>query len=131
MGGPFPKNRVATGSLLATRTLQFTVNNSGVREGAQESVAVQTPELSEEQWLSVGQNPVNTEVVVRLSGRVGQAVELSLTNLQGQTIQQRSVVLNSLQQYEVLNVAQAASGLYILKGLKENQAKTLKVVKMP
>lgn len=27
VGGPFPKNRVATGALLATRTLQFTVSS--------------------------------------------------------------------------------------------------------
>jgi hypothetical protein len=130
VGGPFPKNRVATGPLLATRTLQFTIG-SATREGANEQAAALTSELKEESWLSVGQNPVSTEVVVRLSGKPGQSVELSLTNLQGQTIQQRNVVLTSMQQYEVLNVAQAASGMYVLKGLKDNQAKTLKVVKMP
>ncbi|MFN8346834.1 MAG: proprotein convertase P-domain-containing protein [Spirosomataceae bacterium] len=130
VGGPFPKNRVATGPLLATRTLQFTLVNPP-RVGVDESVAVETAELKEEAWLSVGQNPVSTEVVVRLSGKIGQTIDLSLTNLQGQTIQQRSVVLNSVQQYEVLNVAQAASGMYILKGLKAGEAKTLKVVKMP
>ncbi|MFN8346836.1 MAG: S8 family serine peptidase [Spirosomataceae bacterium] len=130
VGGPFPKNRVATGALLATRTLQFTLGTS-TRQGVEEALAVSPTELTEEAWLSVGQNPVNTEVLVRLSGKVGQQIDLSLTNLQGQTIQQRSVVLNSVQQYEVLNVAQAASGMYILKGLKAGEAKTLKVVKMP
>ncbi|MFN8346835.1 MAG: pre-peptidase C-terminal domain-containing protein [Spirosomataceae bacterium] len=130
VGGPFPKNRVAAGALLATRTLQFTLSSS-IRQGVEEAVGVSPWELAEEQWLSVGQNPVNTEVVVRLSGKIGQTIDLSLTNLQGQTIQQRSVVLNSVQQYEVLNVAQAASGMYILKGLKAGEAKTLKVVKIP
>ncbi|MFN8348765.1 MAG: choice-of-anchor Q domain-containing protein [Spirosomataceae bacterium] len=130
VGGPFPKNRVATGPLLATRTLQFTVVNPP-RVGVDESLAVETTKLKEEAWLSVGQNPVSTEVVVRLSGKVGQQIDLSLTNLQGQTIQQRSVVLSSVQQYEVLNVAQAASGLYILKGMKENLTETVKVIKMP
>ncbi|MFN8346838.1 MAG: M36 family metallopeptidase [Spirosomataceae bacterium] len=130
VGGPFPKNRVATGALLATRTLQFTLGTS-TRQGVEEALAVSPTELTEEAWLSVGQNPVNTEVVVRLSGKVGQTVELSLTNLQGQTVQQRSVVLSSVQQYEVLNVTQAASGMYVLKGVKDNQAKTFKVVKMP
>jgi hypothetical protein len=128
VGGPFPKNRVATGALLATRTLQFTLS-SAIREGVKEPVAVQTPELSEEQWLSVGQNPVSSEVIVRLSGRVGQQVDLSLTNLQGQPIVQRKIVLNSVQQYEVLNVTQIPSGMYILKGHKDNLIKTIKVVK--
>ncbi|MFN8347476.1 MAG: T9SS type A sorting domain-containing protein [Spirosomataceae bacterium] len=123
-GGPFPKNRVAIGSLLATRTLQFTLSSS-MREGVPENEV----ELSEESWLSIGQNPVNNEVVVRLSGHAGQSVELSLMNLQGQPIQQRSVVLNSVQQYEVLDVAQAASGMYLLQAVKNNQVKTLKVVK--
>ncbi|MFN8346837.1 MAG: HYR domain-containing protein [Spirosomataceae bacterium] len=129
VGGPFPKNRVATGPLLATRTLQF-ILGSAIRQGVEETSAVSPADLTEEAWLSVGQNPVSTEVVVRLSGKIGQTIDLSLTNLQGQTIQQRSVVLNSVQQYEVLNVAQAASGMYILKGVKGNQAKTLKVVKL-
>ena len=33
VGGPFPKNRIATGSLLASRTLQFTLKNPSVRVG--------------------------------------------------------------------------------------------------
>ncbi|MFN8347475.1 MAG: proprotein convertase P-domain-containing protein [Spirosomataceae bacterium] len=130
VGGPFPKNRVATGALLATRSLQFTITNP-LREGVAETVAVSPSELNEEAWMSVGQNPVNTEVVVRLSGRVGQSIDLALVNLQGQPVQQRSVVLNSVQQYEVLNVSQAASGMYVLKAVRDNQVKTLKVVKMP
>ncbi|MFN8347474.1 MAG: M36 family metallopeptidase [Spirosomataceae bacterium] len=130
VGGPFPKNRVATGALLATRILQFTVGNS-IRSGVTEEIATapELTELKEEQWVSIGQNPVSTEVVVRLSGKVGQSVELSLVNLQGQPIQQRSVILNSVQQYEVLNVEKAASGMYVLKAVKDAQVKTLKVVK--
>jgi hypothetical protein len=110
--------------------LQFTLGSAPIREGVEESKGLADKELNEEQWLSVGQNPVSTEVVVRLSGKPGQSVELSLTNLQGQTVQQRSAILGSVQQYEVLNVVQAASGLYILKGVKDNQVKTLKVVKI-
>ncbi|MFN8346896.1 MAG: CHRD domain-containing protein [Spirosomataceae bacterium] len=126
VGGPFPKNRVATGALLATRSLQFTLGNAEGRQGVEETMTG----LNEESWLSIGQNPVSTEMVVRLSGRVGQTIELSLVNLQGQPIQQRSVVLNAVQQYEVLNVDKAAAGLYILKGVKDTQIKTLKVVKV-
>ncbi|MFN8345172.1 MAG: glycine-rich protein [Spirosomataceae bacterium] len=131
VGGPFPKNRIATGALLATRTLQFTVSEGGQngREGIAESHSSAENELNETQWLSMGQNPVSTEVVVRLSGRIGQQVELSLMNLQGQPVQQRTVVLHAVQQYEVLNVERAAEGLYLLKAVKDNQVKTLKVVK--
>jgi hypothetical protein len=132
VGGPFPQNRVATGALLATRTLQFTISSS-IRSGVTEEVttAPELTELKEEQWVSIGQNPVSTEVVVRLSGKVGQSIDLALVNLQGQPVQQRSVVLNSVQQYEVLNVSQAVSGMYVLKAVRDNQVKTLKVVKMP
>ncbi|MFN8345170.1 MAG: choice-of-anchor Q domain-containing protein [Spirosomataceae bacterium] len=129
VGGPFPKNRVAAGPLLATRTLQFTITAAPIREGINENQATLTPELGETQWVSIGQNPVRTEVAVRLSGWVGQRVEMSLTNLQGQTVVQRSVVLHSVQQYEILNVAEIPSGMYILKVLKDNLVKTIKVVK--
>jgi plasmid maintenance system antidote protein VapI len=99
------------------------------REGIADNKASAENELNEVQWLSLGQNPVSTEVVVRLSGRIGQSIELSLMNLQGQPVQQRTVVLNAVQQYEVLNVEKAAEGLYLLKAVKDNQVKTLKVVK--
>jgi hypothetical protein len=127
VGGPFPKNRVATGSLLATRTLEFTVANpsSLVRVAA----GLET-EFKEDNWLNIGQNPVNEEVIVRLSGKMGEEIQLALVNLQGQPIQQKSIRLSSGQQDEVLNVRNVTSGLYILKAVKGDRAKTIKVVKV-
>ena len=129
IGGPFPKNRLATGALLATRSLQFTIGSLPERKGVAESVMAINEELTEEQWLSVDQNPVNTEVTVRLSGRKGQSIELSLVNLQGKFIHQRSFQLTSAQQSEVIPMGHAASGLYILKAVKGDKVKSLKVIK--
>jgi hypothetical protein len=50
--------------------------------------------------------------------------------LQGQPIQQKSIRLSSGQQDEVLNVRNVTSGLYILKAVKGDRAKTIKVVKV-
>lgn len=124
VGGPFPKNRIATGSLLATRSLQFTVATGGTRQGIEELTA-----LSEENWVSIFQNPVSDEVVVRISGKVGEEVNLGLVNLQGQSLQRRIVKLSSPQQYEVLNVRSFNAGMYVLKATKGDQIKTIKVVK--
>lgn len=124
VGGPFPKNRIATGSLLATRSLQFTVATGGTRQGIEELTA-----LSEENWVSIFQNPVSDEVVVRISGKVGEEVNLGLVNLQGQSLQHRIVKLSSPQQYEVLNVRSFNAGMYVLKATKGDQIKTIKVVK--
>ncbi|MEZ4903406.1 MAG: T9SS type A sorting domain-containing protein [Spirosomataceae bacterium] len=80
-------------------------------------------------WLTIFQNPVSDEIVVRLSGTVGEEVSLGLVNLQGQTVQSRAVKLSSPQQYEVLNVRQQNAGMYILKAIKGDKVKTIKVVK--
>ena len=127
VGGPYPKNRVPVGALLATRTLKFTVGNPvGLRQGV-ESIG---SELSEANWVMVVQNPVSEEVMVKLSGKVGEEIGLSLVNLQGQSIQQRSVKLSTVDQAEVLNIRNAPSGLYILKAIKGDKVKTIKVVKV-
>jgi hypothetical protein len=127
VGGPYPKNRVPVGALLATRTLEFTVGNPvGLRQGV-ESIG---SELSEAHWVMVVQNPVSEEVMVKLLGKVGEEIGLSLVNLQGQSIQQRSVKLSTVDQAEVLTIRNAPSGLYILKAIKGDKVKTIKVVKV-
>jgi subtilisin family serine protease/subtilisin-like proprotein convertase family protein len=126
VGGPFPKNRVVAGSLLASRTLQFTVGTSATRIGIAGELA--TP-ADEKEWLSIGQNPVNEQLEVRLSGKVDEEVELTVVNLQGQSLYQRSLKLTSSQQSEVISMRHSASGLYILKAVKGDKVKTLKVIK--
>ena len=67
---------------------------------------------------------------MRLSGKVGEEIELALVNMQGQSIQQRGLKLSSVEQSEVLNIRKSSSGLYILKAIKGNKVKTIKVVKI-
>ncbi|MEZ4902968.1 MAG: hypothetical protein R2822_15050 [Spirosomataceae bacterium] len=80
VGGPFPKNRVAVGGLLATRSLQFSISNS-TRQGVDE-LSINHLELIEKNWVDIFQNPVSEEIVLRLSGKIGDDVELALINLQ-------------------------------------------------
>ena len=135
-GGPFPKNRVPAGMLLATRTLDFTVGSQqsivvGPSHGGRQAVVGNEQWVVDSgQWVVVAQNPVNEEVVVRVLGKVGEEVELALVNLQGQTIQHRGLKLTSSEQNEVLNVRHAPTGLYILKAIKGDKVKTIKVVKV-
>jgi hypothetical protein len=82
-----------------------------------------------EPWAVVLQNPVKDEVVVRVLGKVGEEVALSLVNLQGQSIQKRSVKLSTVDQAEVLNIGNTPSGLYILKAIKGDKVKTFKIIK--
>ncbi|MEZ4903720.1 MAG: T9SS type A sorting domain-containing protein [Spirosomataceae bacterium] len=126
VGGPFPKNRVSVGGLLATRSLQFTIGTGGTRQGIE---VLSLNSLAELNWASIFQNPVSDEIVVRLSGTVGEEVSLGLVNLQGQTVQTRQLKLSSPQQYEVLNVGGQNAGMYILKAIKGDKVKTIKVVK--
>jgi len=133
VGGPFPKNRVAVGTLLATRSLQFTVTTpSNGRDGVMENETLTTQDqiLKTQDWLTIFQNPVSEEIVLQLSGQVGEEVSLGLVNLQGQTIQSRSIKLTSPQQYEVLSVRTQNEGMYILKAIKGEKIKTIKVLKV-
>ncbi|MEZ4902977.1 MAG: T9SS type A sorting domain-containing protein [Spirosomataceae bacterium] len=125
VGGPFPKNRIAVGSLLATRSLQFTV--ASPINGREAAVEASLP--STQEWVSIFQNPVNEEIVLYLSGQIGEEVSFSLMNLQGQTIQSQSIKLTSSQQYEVLDVRTQNAGMYILKAIKAEKIKTIKVIK--
>ena len=86
--------------------------------------------FTEENWISLLQNPVNEEIVVRLSGKLGEDIDLSLVNLQGQMIQQRGLRLTSSEQNEVLRIGNSPTGLYILKAIKGDKVKTIKVVKV-
>jgi hypothetical protein len=126
VGGPFPKNRVATGALLATRTLQFTVGSPSARM----AVGSEPFLIHTENWITLGQNPVSEEITLQVSGKVGEEVTLALVNLQGQAIQQKSLKLFSLQQQEVLNVRNMATGLYLLKAIKDDKVKTFRIVKI-
>ncbi|MFN8346830.1 MAG: Calx-beta domain-containing protein [Spirosomataceae bacterium] len=129
VGGPFPRNRVATGSVLATRSLQFTLVNPP-RVGVEES-AERIWEKSEgvEDWIRLGQNPIESELAVELRGGWGEEVSLSLLSVQGQVLSERQVELASGHHLEVLNVSRLPAGMYVLKAVKGDKTKSFKVVK--
>jgi hypothetical protein len=56
VGGPYPKNRVAVGLLLATRTLQFTVGSPQSIVGGRQSAVDggRTAVTSGSQWVDCG-----------------------------------------------------------------------------
>jgi len=131
IGGLYPKNRQPSGSLLATRTLSFTIANPLREGGGNDDVfGNEIPDLKEENWASIFTNPVSNEVVVRLSGKVGETVQLNMVNLQGQVVDQSGVSLESVSQYATINASSFTGGFYILKAIKGDKIKTIKVLKV-
>jgi hypothetical protein len=127
VGGPFPKNRVPNGSLLATRTLQFTIGTAVTRMGVGEESKTDS---DQDNWIHLKQNPVNHQIAVQLSGETGEEIALSLVNLQGQLIRQKSITLVTPQQHELLEVSNVSEGMYFLKAIKGDNVKTFKILKM-
>jgi hypothetical protein len=129
VGGPFPKNRVATGSLLATRTLQFTAGNQAARTGVVDSNEERSDRNEKYSWISIFPNPAYNQVSVQLSGKIGEKVQLNLMNLEGQLLLQQTIQLSCSPEIAVLNVIKLPSGFYLLKAEKGEKVKTLKVLK--
>lgn len=114
------------GNLLATRTLSFKIQSSAPpRIGVSDALT----SSDEENWASIFTNPVSNEVVLRLAGKAGENVQLNMVNLQGQSVHQSGVTLESVSQYATINVSNFASGFYILKAIKGYKIKTIKVLK--
>jgi hypothetical protein len=135
-GGPFPKNRVATGNLLANRILQFTVANTTTRKSAEVvsdfvPALLSNPPLSiaPEHWLSITENPVSKELKMYLTGNVGEETILTLVTLQGYALFQRNVQQTTAQQYEVLDVRNLPLGVYILKAVRSDKVKTFRIIR--
>jgi len=134
VGGPFPKNRVATGSLLATRTLQFTVNNSQSMAGRQSAVGEELTVEGERRtaagFAEVFPNPVSHSLRLKVVESKDQKVNVSLMDASGRTMFQRSFVPQTNQHQEEFEVSQLSSGMYFLRINTENKNATLKVVKV-
>ena len=81
-------------------------------------------------WLEIEKNPVTDQISLQLSGEIGEKVQMNLINPHGQLIQQRSIQLSHSRQMEVLDVLPIPPGLYLLKAIKGDKAKTLKVLKV-
>ena len=131
VGGPFPKNRVATGALLATRTLQFTVSSPQSIVGSRQS-AVSSGQwaVSSGQFAEVAPNPVSNTMRLKISDSKGQNVSVSLIDASGRTMLQRSFVPETNQHQEEFEVSNMTSGMYFLRVNTENKNATLKVVKV-
>lgn len=133
VGGPFPKNRAAAGSLLATRSLQFTVNSpSGVREGALNNEQLSEPRtaMNHEQWAKVLPNPVLNTMRLLVNEAKGQNVNVSLVDVSGRTLLQRVFVPEAHAHLEEFDVRQLTNGMYFLQINGGDKQATLKVVKV-
>jgi hypothetical protein len=128
VGGPFPKNRVAVGSLLATRTLQFTVSSPQSIVGSRQGNDLFTVEGLG--FAEVSPNPVSNTMRLKVSEAKGQNVSVSLVDASGRTMQQRSFVPDTNQHQEEFNVGDITNGMYFLRVNAENKNATLKVVKV-
>ncbi|MFN8348760.1 MAG: T9SS type A sorting domain-containing protein [Spirosomataceae bacterium] len=130
VGGPFPKNRVATGPLLATRTLQFTLTNPPRMGVSEVEGLIPRREQVSSDWVQPGRNPAESELTVELRGRVGEGVTLTFMSLQGRVLTERVLVLTSDHHLEMLNVSQLPAGMYVLKAVKGDKVKSFKIVKV-
>jgi len=134
IGGPFPKNRVATGSLLATRSLQFTVNNSQSMAGRQSAVGEELTVEGERRaaagFAEVFPNPVSHSLRLKVVESKDQKVNVSLMDASGRTMVQRSFVPQTNQHQEEFELSQLSSGMYFLRVNTENKNATLKLVKV-
>jgi hypothetical protein len=128
VGGPFPKNRVATGALLATRTLQFTVSSPQSLVGSRQGNDLFTVEGLG--FAEVSPNPVSNTMRLKVSEAKGQNVSVSLVDASGRTMLQRSFVPETNAHQEEFNVGDIANGMYFLRVNTENKNATLKVIKV-
>jgi hypothetical protein len=100
VGGPFPKNRVPAGMLLATRTLEFTVGGpqsivggrQAAVEGRQSAVGSRQSTIDGGPWTEISPNPVSNTMRLKISEAKGQNVSVSLVDASGRMMLQRSFV---------------------------------------
>jgi hypothetical protein len=121
-GGPFPKNRIAKGTLLATRTLQFTVvepSNSS-RQGIVDSG----------KFAEIAPNPVSNTMRLKVYDKKSQAVKISLLDAAGRTILQRAFIPETNRHQEEFEVSDLGYGIYFLRVTAQHENVTLKVVKI-
>jgi sugar lactone lactonase YvrE len=130
-GGPFPKNRIATGSLLASRTLQFTVKSpasiAGSRQGSMSSDLVTAEGVG---FAEIAPNPVSHLMRLKVAEAKGQSVKVSLMDAVGRTMLQRSFVPETNQHQEEFEVSHLTHGMYFLRVNAGDKQTTLKVVKV-
>jgi hypothetical protein len=130
VGGPYPKNRVATGALLATRTLEFTVGGQQSAVGGRQSAGSEQWAVSSGQFAEVVPNPVSNTMRLKVSDAKGQNVGVSLMDASGRMMLQRSFVPETNTHQEEFDVSNLSNGIYFLHLNSEIKNTTLKVVKI-
>ncbi|MFN8344324.1 MAG: choice-of-anchor D domain-containing protein [Spirosomataceae bacterium] len=136
VGGPFPKNRVARGGLLATRTLQFTVGGTGaIRQGAvgQEGKGLLSDNgqriTDNGVFALIAPNPVSHTLQLKVNEVKGQQVDVHLTDVSGRVLLQRGFVPEANVHSEEFDVSEISDGMYLLKVKAGEKQTTLKVIK--
>ncbi|MFN8346898.1 MAG: cadherin-like beta sandwich domain-containing protein [Spirosomataceae bacterium] len=127
VGGPFPKNRVATGALLATRTLQFTVNSPVSGRQA----AVNSELLAEEAigGVEIWPNPASNILRLNVNEAKDQSIYVNLSDASGRIMMQRTFVPTAHRHQEEFEVSHFSNGLYFLRVHIEQKHTTLKWIK--
>jgi hypothetical protein len=126
VGGPFPKNRVATGSLLASRTLQFTVGSPVARMGISSELSTS----GSQGLVQVIPNPVVNTMQLHVSEARGESVNIDLLDAWGRSLLQRSFVPPTNHHQEEFDLSHLANGMYFLRVKAHDQQTTLKIVKV-
>jgi hypothetical protein len=125
VGGPFPKNRVATGGLLATRTLQFTVGSPQSIVGSRQVAT----DLENGFSVEVAPNPVSNTLHLKVNEAQGQQVDVNLVDAAGRQLLQRTFVPGTDRHQEEFELNEITSGMYFLKVKAGQKQTTLKVIK--
>ncbi|RIV20473.1 T9SS C-terminal target domain-containing protein [Fibrisoma montanum] len=79
--------------------------------------------------VTVYPNPVGQEFTVKLEGVRQASVRLVLTNLRGQVLVDRQVLVEQATHQERLKLGESPAGIYLLRVSTADQTKTLKVLK--
>jgi hypothetical protein len=125
-GGPFPKNRAAAGSLLATRSLQFTVvSPAGARLADSWQSIADRPEFAR-----VLPNPVSQTMQLLINEAKGQSLNVSLVDMSGRALLQRVFVPETNAHQEAIEVSHLTNGMYFLQITGGDKQTTLKVIKV-
>lgn len=73
-------------------------------------------------------NPVDDKATIAITGASGQMLELVLTDLRGQRLETRQVVVGSMQHEEQFMLSRQSAGIYLVRISSDKQMQTLKVL---
>lgn len=74
-------------------------------------------------------NPVDDQATISIRGAAGQTLDLVLTNLRGQRLETRQVVIENDQQEEQFTLSRQSAGVYLVKISSDKQMQTIKILR--